>query len=212
LSSGEGAKNVPYMAVPASSLVLKIGGNLVQSVPSIEAVEQLITINADRAGKISLSAGAVMDGKTLAYRLFDPRSGDVLDFSEAVAVKVARGENTFLFVAGSEEFVAAKTASFVQYLPRELSISQNFPNPWKGSTQIRYALPAGHGQILQGRLEIRSLDGRRLWDKALSDLSVGSHVLRITETNWQAGVYVYRLTVQAEKKVLHLQKRMIVSK
>lgn len=212
LAAGATERNVPYMPVPSSSLMLNVAGNLIQAVQALDEVDQSITLTSVRAGRATFNAGLISGGGLLVSRLFDPRSGKLLDLSKNPEVIVSQGDNSFRLIAGNAEFVAAKTASLSQSLPRELSISQNFPNPWNGATQIRYVLPAGHGQILNGKLEIESLNGRRLFSKDLLELSVGSHALRVTESNWQAGVYVYRLTVGTEQKVLRLQKRMIVAK
>ncbi len=76
----------------------------------------------------------------------------------------------------------------------ELTLLQNFPNPFNPSTLIQYSLPAG----CMVRIDIFSTDGRRIARLVDDELPAGSHSARwngLDDSGIPAGsgVYIYRL-------------------
>lgn len=94
--------------------------------------------------------------------------------------------------------------------PDDVSLEQNFPNPFNPTTTIRYRLPAA------GRLSITVFNAMGQPVRRLVDRS--SHPMGIFETFWNAtddrgyqvasGVYFYRLNYEDKT----LTKRMILVK
>ncbi|MCC6548887.1 MAG: T9SS type A sorting domain-containing protein [Ignavibacteriaceae bacterium] len=88
--------------------------------------------------------------------------------------------------------------------PNEFVIDQNFPNPFNGSTEIRYFIPAT-GEVLFG-----------LWDALGKQVTIleqgnrpaGVNSIRISSDNLPSGVYYYTLQYKSTK----LTKKLVVLK
>ena len=70
-------------------------------------------------------------------------------------------------------------------------VGQNYPNPFKGSTEIAYALTAGS----QVSFTVMDLTGRKVMDINQGLMPAGKHTFTLETRNLQAGVYYY--TIQA---------------
>jgi len=74
-------------------------------------------------------------------------------------------------------------------LPTQLSLDQNFPNPFNPSTRIRFALPAEK----QVRIEVYSVLGERTATLVNDRLPAGVYTVEVDGTRMASGVYYYRL-------------------
>jgi uncharacterized protein (TIGR02145 family) len=87
-------------------------------------------------------------------------------------------------------------------LPQEVTLSQNFPNPFNPSTTIRYALP----EAAQVRLEVYTMAGQRVAVLASGEQRAGWHTVSFDGSSLASGVYIYRLQaggfVQTRKLIL----------
>jgi hypothetical protein len=87
-------------------------------------------------------------------------------------------------------------------LPSEITLEQNFPNPFNPSTTIRYALPEA-GFV---RLEVFTVAGQRVAVLAEGERSAGWHSATFDGSGLASGVYIYRLQaggfVQTRKLML----------
>ena len=72
----------------------------------------------------------------------------------------------------------------------EYSLLQNYPNPFNPSTRIRFDIPEASAV----RLEIFSMDGRRMATIIQENLPAGSHEFDFSATGWSSGIYMYQLT------------------
>jgi hypothetical protein len=73
---------------------------------------------------------------------------------------------------------------------REYSLLQNYPNPFNPSTRIGFGIPEPSAV----RLEIFSMDGRRMATIIEENLPAGSHEIDFSASGWSSGIYMYRLT------------------
>ena len=210
LESGSGSSSLPYLPTPSSSLGIDIGGKLLRALPSLSRVEETLVLHSSRAGVANLKAEGSESGAALDFALFDPQSGEIHALSQGARVQLQAGGNTFQLIAGDKEYVAAKTAGLAASLPRVMSLSQNFPNPFKGFTEVRYTVPAGYGRVLKGRLEVMDLSGRIVQSVDLGAPGIGRHAAVIGATGRHAGTYVYRLFIRTSERSLSMQQRMIV--
>jgi Tol biopolymer transport system component len=91
-------------------------------------------------------------------------------------------------------------------LPVAYALGQNQPNPFRGTTTIRFALP----QASEVRLEVFDLQGRRVATVAEGRWVAGYHAVEWGQQasngrRVEAGVYLYRLTAgtfRAQKKMV----------
>ena len=77
-----------------------------------------------------------------------------------------------------------------------ISLSQNFPNPFKGETTIRYYL------VEQNFVSVKILDltGRVVAELVNEVRSIGNHQITFDASNFESGVYYYQL--QAGKDIV----------
>ena len=75
---------------------------------------------------------------------------------------------------------------------QDLTLLQNYPNPFKDFTNIQFSSPGGH-------IELRLFDNQgRLLKTLINDvLPKGNHIEILDGTNLPAGNYYYQLITQA---------------
>jgi hypothetical protein len=77
-----------------------------------------------------------------------------------------------------------------QALPDELRLDQNYPNPVRLKTSVRFALPLASAVTL----EVFDLQGRRLAAPLDHEpQAAGPHEVEIATAGWASGTYLYRL-------------------
>lgn len=74
-------------------------------------------------------------------------------------------------------------------LPDQISLAQNFPNPFNPSTQIQYSLPAA-GRV---RLTVYDVLGRMVTRLVDTDQGAGQYSVLVNASTWASGVYFYTL-------------------
>lgn len=89
-----------------------------------------------------------------------------------------------------------------EVLPTEYSISQNYPNPFNPATNIKFDLPKSG----KTKITVYDLLGRELKTLIDQNLDAGYHEISIDASNFQSGVYFYRIQsgdfIQTKKMVL----------
>jgi|GEM_PF-552032 len=85
---------------------------------------------------------------------------------------------------GKEEFVTAEIPA-----PDSYSLSQNFPNPFNPSTQIKFALPA------EGHVTLKVFDilGKEVAVLVDDYKDAGYHQVAFNASNLPSGIYIYRI-------------------
>ena len=88
-------------------------------------------------------------------------------------------------------------------LPRVTQLHQNYPNPFRGGTKVRFDLARPETVTLdvydvQGRLVSKPLDAKKL--------EAGSHVIDVSRLPRGASVYFYRLRAGSYEKT----RRMVL--
>ncbi|NQT26833.1 aryl-sulfate sulfotransferase, partial [candidate division KSB1 bacterium] len=73
--------------------------------------------------------------------------------------------------------------------PEAFQLSQNFPNPFNGITQIEYDL-SNAGDV---RIRIFNVRGQVVWTVDHFNQQVGNHIVRINFTNFSTGLYFYQI-------------------
>jgi hypothetical protein len=91
-----------------------------------------------------------------------------------------------------------------QGVPKDYTLSQNFPNPFNPTTQIKFGVP-GAGHVT---LEVFSMLGDRVAVLLNENLDAGYHYVNFNGSQLASGVYFYRLATANTT----LLKKMILVK
>lgn len=212
LVHGAGEYPVRYLPMPSSALELRVGGDggyFLKPSQDLDRVDETVEIRSNREGTVRFVLGE--GGQAPAFALIDESTGAVYDGSSAGEVPVSQGSRSYRLLAGDPAFVGEKTQAFLAAAPAAIALSQNFPNPARGITRIAIDWPATRSQDRRATLEVLDLQGRRLTLRRLEGIQVGRQLIEVDASAWRPGIYVYRLAVVTEGRVIRLQKRMLVT-
>ncbi|MFA7402185.1 MAG: T9SS type A sorting domain-containing protein, partial [Bacteroidales bacterium] len=91
----------------------------------------------------------------------------------------------------------------VDYVPTNLSMGQNIPNPTSALTRIPYSIPQD-GTI---RFSVLTITGQVLYTREVPSLA-GTHLLEFETQQFADGIYYYSMEYQGQRIV----KKMTVQK
>lgn len=152
---------------------------------------------------LSFSGGTVIIKRSGIhnYGLFYYKAIDHLDAVSAITIAAQNGAHLFVSRAiGSQDTIRwtdvySLDTSLVaaverDHTPNSSTLSQNFPNPFNGSTTISYTIPVDERVTLKvfdllGREVVSLVDGR---------VEAGSHAVTLDASRLASGLYFYRLT------------------
>ena len=212
LHESQAFRNVPYLPSFGGGLEMRLGGEggyLQKRIPSFKAIDESLDLTVGKSCAVSFE---LVGKETPQVSLLHLSSGRVFTGSELSAIPLAKGVHNFRLVAGGKAFVAEKVNAFLAGAPRELTLSQNFPNPVRRLTQISLEWPMARGPgERRAVLEVFDMGGRRVHRLELDRIRVGRQLLTLDASAWSPGVYVYRLVVSGSGQRIKLQKKMLVS-
>ena len=94
--------------------------------------------------------------------------------------------------------------NFLQNLPHNFELSQNFPNPFNPQTTINYALP----KSAYVQIEVFNILGQRVATLVKSHKKAGKHVVQFNAARFPSGLYLY--TIKAAD--FYAVKKMVLTK
>jgi hypothetical protein len=92
--------------------------------------------------------------------------------------------------------------------PEKFSLSQNYPNPFNPSTKINYDLPFD----AKVTLKVFDMTGREVVTLVNEFKSSGYYTVDFNASNLSTGVYLYRISADANGKSFTSEKRMVLVK
>jgi hypothetical protein len=105
-------------------------------------------------------------------------------------------------------FVVLPNPSISNQADVTLSLDQNFPNPFTGSTTISYTLPEpGHVSI-----NLYNLLGEQMQNLVELDQGTGQHSFRFDAGNLPSGQYTYRMIFTGSISVTKISRKMYLIK
>ncbi len=125
-------------------------------------------------------------------------------------------EREFRLLIGSEDFITQET-KYLKGIPKYFSLQQNYPNPFRGYTIIRYAIPLidnGAKSHIKVSLKIYDLKGRCIVTLLNDKMEPGYYTIRwngCTKSGMRVaqGTYIYRFVAGKKfrkvKKIIKLQ-------
>ncbi len=212
--------DIPFLPAPGASVQFRVGGHsgyMSKTVRGLENIDEPVEIQSPGPGTAAFSVStepgysAARPGKPIHMRLLDPVSGKIYDETSASAVPIAKGSQSFRLLAGDATFLEERTRAFQAGAPREIGLSQNFPNPFRGKTRVALDWPAWETGERRAMLEVLDMQGRSVARIRIADIRVGRQVVDLDASAWKPGIYLYRLTVVTGGSRAALQKRMLVS-
>ncbi|MCB0728885.1 MAG: T9SS type A sorting domain-containing protein [Ignavibacteriae bacterium] len=93
-------------------------------------------------------------------------------------------------------------------LPGKFNLSQNFPNPFNPSTKISYELPFD-GNV---SLKVFDMTGKEVMTLVNEFRSAGYYTVTFSGVNLSTGVYIYRISADANGQSFSSEKRMVLVK
>jgi hypothetical protein len=125
----------------------------------------------------------------------DKKSGKMYVSEHAGRVVVLDVSSTLEKTGISSEIVQT------DYIPAEIVLEQNFPNPFNPSTTIKFALPEKSNVILT----VFNMIGEKVKDLFAGEMESGYHQINFDAANLPSGVYVYKISAgnfTSSKKML----------
>ncbi len=192
-----------YLAVPAAKYVLDVtpgsdNGTVVASfVADLSGLEGgaaavfasgFLDPSANQGGEAFGIFAALPDGKVVAF--------------PAKSAFEVRSESDFELPARGRDGVS--TSASLGAAPLTFEVSQNLPNPVRGSTTVAFALPREANVLLT----VHDVAGRRVGEVAPGTLSAGRHQIRFDASRLTSGVYWYRLQAGPEVQT----RKMVVTR
>jgi len=92
--------------------------------------------------------------------------------------------------------------------PEKFSLSQNYPNPFNPSTKINYDLPFD----AKVSLKVFDMTGREVATLVNEFKTAGYYIADFNASNLSTGVYLYRITADANGQNFTSEKRMVLIK
>ncbi len=143
-------------------------------------------------GPIDVSAEKPVSWAALAVALIDAEDGLVHRIDEQAAHLASfRGEREMVLLVGPPGYIADREASLAPVSPR---LRPLYPNPSGGVVQVEFGVP----EPMDVRIEVFSVDGRRVADLAAGRFAEGWHRIQwagAQDTGGEAapGLYLVRL-------------------
>ncbi len=142
---------------------------------------------------------------TASYYAFEPAAGsyeipfayqdmNINDPTAPVIYKYVKG-----FIFTDPEFTIESAGSSVI---NNASVSQNFPNPFNGTSTVKVSIE----KAANVGLEVFNMVGQRVYEVPVATLNAGSHELTIDGKNLKAGIYTYSVKVDDSR----VTRKMIV--
>jgi hypothetical protein len=164
------------------------GNSYVSGVRHAFSPARMYTTKRSPAGEVDWTAEYAVDDVAIT-----PRSCFVDD--SGILYVVGTGQkNDFSNVASIVKYaqIPVSVKEDDPGTPLEFSLSQNYPNPFNPTTTIRFAIPAGSGQVATS-LQVYNLLGQEVATLVNEEMKPGSYAVQFDGSNLASGVYFYRL-------------------
>jgi hypothetical protein len=206
-------RSIPFLPSPGAGPQLRVGGGpgyMIKAVSRPDQIDEPMEISSGNGGAMAFSLFRPFQSG-ISMRLIDLQTGAVYDEADARSLAVSEGTQRYRLLVGDAAFLESRVQAFMAAVPSEIGLSQNYPNPFRGRTNLELRWPAWEGGERTGVLHVMDMQGRTVERLDLGKIRVGRQVVTLDASRWQSGVYLYRLEVTTGGRRIHLQKRMLVA-
>ena len=144
-------------------------------------------------GKFAVSTGAdnlkIMPGDTQNVYFAQMLAKGVTNKNSVTKLKSLAHSSRVFFKSGLTEDIERNCS--VTPVPEDFGIMQNFPNPFNGSTVIRYSLP----RSAYVKITVYDMLGKDIAVLVNGQISPGYYETNISAKNLSSGIYFYRMEV-----------------
>ncbi|MGM0621681.1 MAG: right-handed parallel beta-helix repeat-containing protein [Bacteroidota bacterium] len=205
-----------YPSIGAVTFVndgIQIKGSLTSQQNSLFKINVYANSEADNSqfGEGEIFVGAVMvSTDESGYAEFEtefPFSGDETYFCATATDQL---NNTSEFSMNSSTIPTGIPRFSADVSPAGFSLQQNYPNPFRTSTNIQYSLP----EKSRVTMAVYSVDGRKITELVNETNPSGSHKITWNASGLNPGIYFYRLQAEpvSGHKNFNSIKKMILLK
>lgn len=171
--------------------------------PKQEGHKIPLTLSATPKQPVTISAKGLNDAFNTRVALLNTFSGRKYELSGDRKIKIIpEQENTsMLLLIGSTSFINEQQE---QFLPKQIEINPNYPNPFNPTTTLRFSLP----EQAEVRLEIYNVLGQKvstLIDNKVQ--SAGFHTVSFDASRQASGMYYAVFTIGDQR---YTQKMMLI--
>jgi Secretion system C-terminal sorting domain len=140
--------------------------------------------------KLETSADKFTDDEQLNLRWTDAENKmqtKIVSFNGKENFEITKAENHLSELDNSKN----GTIESVTSIPTEYSLSQNFPNPFNPTTNIKFDIPVNSSDV---KLIVYDLTGRAIATLVNEKLNAGSYNVTFNGANLASGMYFYKIT------------------
>lgn len=133
-----------------------------------------LSLEANAGSKVTITAkGFGSFRRNQEIRLFDAGAARSYDLrtNRTVVLQLDTDTRELVVMIGSESYVESKQSELV---PKQVRLHQNYPNPFRTQTTLRFALP----KEVDVRLDVYDLLGRRVQTLVDGRMTAGVHTLQ----------------------------------
>lgn len=203
---------------PGESVIIKAGASITE--PAKTIVGEYYRMNINKGAQTE--AGADMDtignvgvtDTTTIFTMINRNNSNniftiITDSNGEVWVCIGtdsgfEGTTTLYYSRINLTFTSTTGIDDGKNIPSELSLSQNFPNPFNPTTKITFTLPTK--DIV--KLKVYDILGREIVVLAHGVFEIGKHEIEFNASGLPSGVYFYNITTSSNsitKKMLFLK-------
>lgn len=164
-----------------------------------------LSLEAEPGSEVMVTAKGLSTFQSNEHiRLFDSGAATSYDLRNdpTIEIRPESEKRDFVVMIGSESYVKSKQSELA---PQKVKLHQNYPNPFREQTTLRYAVP----EEMDVRLEVYDLLGRRVETLVDGRMTAGVHTLQWsgdTRSGQQlaSGTYLVRLQAGDQMRTMKM--------
>ncbi|MEX0661391.1 MAG: YCF48-related protein [Balneolaceae bacterium] len=145
---------------------------------------QQMTLYAEHGSSVDINTELLEDVPYPEIRLINENTGESYDLADGTNITIRPQKDTtpITLIAGDAQHVQQQQENF---LPKQVSVEENYPNPFNPETTLRFSLPEQN----QVRLDIYNVIGQRVATLVNEERQAGVYTVRFDGARLASGLY-----------------------